>query len=586
MNNKELFIISKYVYNETYLQSQLDLAGANTSNMMDRMEKNKKYIRNQMIFNKVILVIYVSFLIFLPVSAYLNVQRAIGNGISITWVLFFGSIVNSVYFLVQVIYLLMVGMMVSTGLFSGDIFAYIATLPLNKKEINKIQIMTLFRTVDAQFIALLLIFPIFTAFFTKSVIITLVSLGISLLNTILAFNLLIIIGSKFSKLVKGSDSNSTKANILRVVFQILYIGIAGFAVLGIQWIMPGIEPLFYQPPSNLEKIAKINQWLSIIPYPISGGYLLTSFLIGIDQISVSLFVPIIIGLIFFALVDILLTRKSLKILNEVLISKNISKFANVKISILEDVSVSVVSPIRAFFNRDKNTIFREIQTTMFIVLPMIFPWMPYLLLLTSTGRSVFQNMDAVIGMGLLYSLAGVMMNILGLTSIESTGTTINQSLPIMPRDQFKARFLWAFAVITIGNLLPLIPLFNDSLFWKYCLLQLTIIFASLDFGVFALLFSIRLFGKLNNKYVLDTVQLKNKVARFVVLFTINAIIGIAILAGFIILLSTQNYSIVVLIMFSSELIIGIVLFLIFNKMFPKSKRKTQEKKIGAIKVES
>ena len=201
MKNKELFKISKYVYSESFLQSHLDMSGASVSSVKEKMEKNKKYIKNQVIFTKIIMVVYVSFLIFLPITGYLQIAKAINQGVSITWVLFLGGVINGGYFLFQFTYLLMFGMLSSTGLFTGNIFHWLSTLPIKRKDMNKIGIMTLFRVIDAQFIALMLIFPLATAIITKSVIITLISLGISTLNTIFSFNVLIILSKKFAKII-------------------------------------------------------------------------------------------------------------------------------------------------------------------------------------------------------------------------------------------------------------------------------------------------------------------------------------------------------------------------------------------------
>ena len=570
MKNKELYKISKYVYTESFLQSHLDMSGAGVSSVMEKMEKNKKYIKNQVIFTKIIMVLYVSFLIFLPITGYLQIQNAISEGVSITWILFLGGVVNGAYFLFQFAYLLMFGMFSSTGLFTGNIFDWLSTLPLKTKEMNKIGMMTLFRVIDAQFIALMLIFPLATAIFTKSIIITLISLGISTLNTIFSFNVLIILSKKFARVIKGAESNAKGSNLARILFLVGYLATTMFAVIGIQFLMPVINPLYYQVPPNLALFETLNQWISAVPFPLSGGYLLTSFLIGFNNIGFNQILPILVGLAIFAFIDYIMLKKSLKIMNDVIISRTDSKKQNFKVSTISDVSVTVVSPIKAFFQRDKSMILRDIQAIIFIIIPVILPWIPFFVMINpETG---FREIGVFGFMELIYCIMGATMNIMGLIMVEKSGATINASLPIIIRDQVKARLRWAFTIIPLGSLLPVIMYIGNPLFWDVLIIQISITFVGLLMGTFTLLLSIRLFGKMKSKYVLDEVHFKYKIAKNILIIVIDFILFVLITIGFVILLNSWNLGKFSLIIFPIELALASVLYFVYNKMFPKPKK--------------
>ncbi len=570
MKNIELYKISKYVYNESFLQSHLDMSGASVSSVMEKMEKNKKYIKTQVIFMKIIMVLYVSFLIFLPITGYLQIQNAISEGVPISWVLFLGGVVNGAYFLFQFAYLLMFGMFNSTGLFTGNIFHWLSTLPLKRKDMNKIGIMTLFRVIDAQFIALMLIFPLATAIFTKSIIITLISLGISTLNTIFSFNVLIILSKKFAGVIKGADSNAKGSNLARILFLVGYLSTTMFAVIGIQFLMPVINLLYYQVPPNLALFETLNQWISAVPFPLSGGYLLTSFLIGFNNIGFNQILPILVGLAIFALIDYIMLKKSLKIMNDVIISRTDSKKQNFKFSTISDVSVTVVSPIKAFIQRDKSMILRDIQAIIFIIIPVILPWIPFFVMINpATG---FREIGVFGFMGLIYCIMGATMNIMGLIMVEKSGATINASLPIIIRDQVKARLRWAFTIIPLGSLLPVIMYIGNPLFWDVLIIQISITFVGLLIGTFTLLLSIRLFGKMKSKYVLDEVHFKYKIAKNILIIVIDFILLVLITIGFVILLNSWNLGKFSLIIFPIELALALVLYFVYNKMFPKPKK--------------
>lgn len=570
MKSKELYKISNYVYNESFLQSHLDMSGANVSSVMEKMEKNKKYIKNQVIFTKIIMVLYVSFLIFLPITGYLQIQNAINEGVSITWVLFLGGAVNGAYFLFQFAYLLMFGMFSSTGLFTGNLFHWISTLPIKRKDMNKIGMMTLFRVIDAQFIALMLIFPLATAIITKSIIITLISLGLSTLNTIFSFNVLIILSKKFAGVIKGADSNAKGSNLARILFLVGYLATTMFAVIGIQFLPEVINSLYYQVPPNLALFETLNQWISLVPFPVSGGYLLTSFLIGLNNVGMNLILPILVGLAIFALIDYVMLKKSLKIMNDVIISRSDSKKQNFKVSTVSDVSVTVVSPIKAFFQRDKSMILRDIQAIIFIIIPVILPWIPFFIMIRpETG---FVEIEGFGVMELIYCVMGATMNILGLTMVEKSGATINASLPIIVRDQVKARLKWAFSIIPLGTLLPVVMYIGNSLFWDVFIIQISISFVGLLIGTFSLLLWIRLFGKMKKKYVLDEIHFRYKIAKNILIVVIDFILLVLFTIGFVILLNSWNLSTFSLIIFPIELVLAFILYFVYNKMFPKPKK--------------
>ena len=570
MKNKELYKISKYVYNESFLQSHLDMSGANVSSVMDKMEKNKRYIKTQVIFTKIIMVLYVSFLIFLPITGYLQIQNAISQGVPIEWVLFLGGVINGAYFLFQFAYLLMFGMFSSTGLFTGNIFDWLSTLPLKKKDMNKIGMMTLFRVIDAQFIALMLIFPLATAIISKSIVITLISLGISTLNTIFSFNVLIILSKKFAGVIKGAESNAKGSNLARILFLVGYLATTMFAVTGIQFLMPVINPLYFQAPTNIALFETLNQWISLIPFPLSGGYLLSSFLIGINNIEINLILPILVGLAIFALIDYYMLKKSLKIMNDVIISRSDSKKQNFKVSTIAEVSVTVVSPIKAFFQRDKSMILRDIQAIIFIIIPLILPWIPFFMMVRP-GEG-FVEVGGFGVMELIYCIMGSIMNILGLTMVEKSGATINASLPIIVRDQVKARLRWAYTIIPLGTLLPIVMYIGNPVIWDIIIIQISITLIGLLIGTFSLLLSIRLFGKMKNKYVLDEVQFRYKIAKNILIIVIDFILLVLITIGFVFIFISWNPIQFSLIIFPIELVLAVILYFVYNKMFPKPRK--------------
>ena len=175
-------------------------------------------------------------------------------------------------------------------------------------------------------------------------------------------------------------------------------------------------------------------------------------------------------------------------------------------------------------------------------------------------------------MELMYCIMGSSMNILGLTSVEKTGATINASLPIVVRDQVKARLKWAFILIPLGTLLPVIMYIGKPILWDILIIQISITIVGLLIGTFTLLLSIRLFGKMKNKYVLDEVQFRYKIAKNILIVAIDLAITVLITIGFVILVMSKNLVEFSLIIFPIELVLALSLYFVYNRMFPKPKK--------------
>lgn len=570
MNNKQLYQISKYSYNEAYLQSQLNMAGSNLNNILEKMDKNKNYLKTMNIMTKIIMVVYVSLLIFLPITVFLNINTTINLGFD-AWAYFLGSTSMSAYFLVQVLYMLMFGLFYITGLFSGDIFKWLSTLPVRKDEMGKICIWTFFRGVDAPLIALMLVFPIATIIVTQNLLVFGISIIISMLNTLFAFSLLIILGKKFTNLVKSADGNSKRNRIIQIAYYILYMIVTFVAVLGFQYGMPALEPLFSQEIANMDLIQTLNQIISWIPFPLSGGTLITGALIGFDKISMLSIFSSILGLIVFALFDIFLVKKATKVLIGIVYSKDTHKMEELKISTVKDVEVKIISPLQAYRSKDIQMAGRDFQALMMVLMPIILPIIGFFISPSMGDGDPVDQFTMLCTMFIIYGMMGSFMLTIGLLNLEGSGATITAALPIVPRDQAKGKLQMMFSVSLFSTIIPGIILLIQNPMEQWYLVYLAIIPIPLISITTIFLLKIRLFGKLKYKYALEEVHLEKKSAKlfgiggftFVMAMLTSIPIGVYLSEG-----SLQSF---LLILVAVEFVVGAVLYFLFNRMFPRAK---------------
>ena len=570
MNNKQLYQISKYSYNEAYLQSQLNMAGSNLTNILEKMEKNKNYLKTMNIMTKIIMVVYVSLLIFLPISVFLNIDTTIALGYD-DWAYFLGSTVMGAYFLVQVLYMLMFGLFYITGLFSGEVFKWLSTLPVRKDEMGKISMWTFFRGVDAPLIALMLVFPIATIIVTQNWFVFAGSIIISALNTLFAFSMLIILGKKFTNLVKSADGNSKKNQAIQITYYILYMIVTFVAVLGFQYILPAIEPLFSQETANMELIQTLNQNISWIPFPFSGGSLLTGALIGFDKVPLISLLSSLLGLVLFALLDIFLVKKATKVLINNVYSKEIQKNDEVKVSTINDVQLTVISPLKSYRSKDIQIAGRDFQALMMLIMPAFMPMVGYFIGLSMGEGDPVSQFTTFSTIFILYGMMGAFMLTIGLLNLESTGATITASLPILPRDQAKAKLQLMFVISLFSAILPGIIFTVENPLKNWYFLYLAMVPIPLLSIVLVFLLKIRFFGKLKYKYVLEEVHLEKKSRKMFSIAGIILVIGMLTSIPIGVYISEADMWIFLMILLSAELVAGTFLYYLFNKMFPRAK---------------
>jgi membrane protease YdiL (CAAX protease family) len=168
--------------------------------------------------------------------------------------------------------------------------------------------------------------------------------------------------------------------------------------------------------------------------------------------------------------------------------------------------------------------------------------------------------------------------------MEESGATILASLPIGPREQAKAK---VFLMLTIQTLSFLIaPLILALITGAWILLPLILATLPVSWASLLLIFElkVRLFGKMKYKYVLEEIYRKNKVLKWVLIVGVQ--IGV-IFIYFSIVITLILFSIylwvISLILLSMGIFNTLILWFVFNKMFPKPDEMADYKTGGALR---
>ena len=577
-NLLSLYKLSKSVYRESILYSQLESSGSNYAKLLEKIGRNPKVIFSQPKVMKFLTSFYIIFLTIIPVRALTSINSILYNNfpshtqIPQQWIVLIGSILNSSFLLLELFILIIFSIMMTWGLFSPEIYSWPQTLPLRKKDIEKLSLLTFIRGINVQLLFMILVLPLgisigifinITLYSPKTAFLLIfVSLIISIITSFFNLGVVVFISKKMSILMEEKEDNSKRSSIIKAIITLLYLISSMTLMYFIQIAIDKIPNFFTKVLLSSEQSLLFNDILSFIPFPFSGGYLIT-----ILATSHSLyFSPItilgsIIGLVLFTILTYILLKYSVSILLKTSRTKSSFKKEKEKENLQEtSVQVNVTSPLKAFIKRDLSIISRDLQLIMVFVMPIIIP---IFAIITDIEDNVLLNeygLTAAFISIIFYVALTTYMIITGITNIESGGETITSSIPIKTRDQIKSKLPYFFSTILLAYLIWNLFFINSELFPKMITFSLIYLPAIPLAGISGFFFKIFLFGKLKYKYVVEEIKTEHRLAKHFVSFLFILIV-LLIFMG----LSFLGYWALAI----GEIVFSVLLFFIFNYMFPK-----------------
>ncbi|MFX0012201.1 MAG: CPBP family intramembrane glutamic endopeptidase, partial [Candidatus Hermodarchaeota archaeon] len=329
-------------------------------------------------------------------------------------------------------------------------------------------------------------------------------------------------------------------------------------------------------------------FMAIIPFPFAPGFFMT-MVINPTSFSLSLWLPVSIGMILFALLTLFTYRKALKAMRTVTSSASLEiKYARPMKEIREnpiEVTIDVRTPIKAYMRKDLSTATRDIQTFMFIIMPFILPMVVLIALLftpTGFGGSFIEGFIVTWVLITMYQPMISMMLTSGFLNMEDTGASILSSLPIRTRDQAKAKLLLLGTIQTISFFLPLTLFIGNPDFLNYLMSFISYYPVILTLLISMFQMKVRFFGRMKYKFVVEELNPEKKITKWTVMIIAEYLIFFAFnIMGWIMLFFFGS-----VMMFLANFIGGVlalgVLLLSFNSMFPEVLEKRQTISIKEI----
>jgi len=570
LSNKELYRISKRVYREGILQSQLQSAGSDQARFLEKIDKDKMQ-RSPDIILKIMSAIYIAGLVAIPIISLVTIHSALSNGIDPSWVTFVGSLSVSGFLIMQPAVLLVFSFMFTWGLMSGGPYKWIHTLPLGKKDIEMIGFFTFLRSINIQLISMSLVLPagivvsIVLVLGSEISVLSLVlliatSLFLSIINLVFNLSLLVIISRKMAIIMGDQEINSRKTNIIRIVSMILYMLISMGAMYLIQIAIAKIPDFYVLQSWSTGTTNIFNIILSIIPFPFAGGYLLTILAMDFSNAMGVLLGSSILGIILFVFLTYFLYKKALSTLRKIT-STELKKYSKDKKKVfVTDITIKTNGPTIAFLRRDFAIITREMSSIMIIIMPFMIPLYMLFIPLEEQQFIGSAGLSIIMIMALFYVSMVSFMLVISLTNIESGGSTITASLPISVRDQVKSKLPHFLITMPLALIVAMFTKIGSSQFTTMISFTLAFLPAIPIVGIASLFFKAFLFGKMKHKIILEEIKNENKVMKHV----LAGVFTFVLMTAFI-FVSAYGF----LYLGITEVVAAILLYIAYNIMFPK-----------------
>ncbi len=565
---RSFYSLAKYPTHEIILEGQLASAGAHQAKFIEKLKKNKKYIKHQALALKGVFSFLFLFLPLLPLITYFQMQESLSSGsYSIDSIILVSSVVFIIYFGMIFMYMLMFGMITTGSFMSGNAFKWLQTLPFSKKNLKKIGFMTLFRNLDIPIIILTAGFPTIMLIITQNIVIFLISLAVNIVNIILSFSILILIGEKMSFLFSESKVGSKRAGLVRTITMLGYFIVMFGTSFIFSWGINAVDTLFNTFTSTEPSFVLII-FLSLIPFLVA-----PAFFVSLGSIQFQADPILILTTITGFALSIVLAWALFKIAQQALQSAISTEVKTEKKVEKKEIQFEIKadSPIKAYIRKDLVSSTRDIQSFMFIFFPIFYPLIMILSMMaifnefTITPEAILIVWSIIL---LIYMFIPIML-IVGFLNIEESGSSTLASLPLIPRDQAKAKILLMFSIQGVSLILTSIVL--TILMESFFVLMLLLITMPIAWTLLLFMFvlKIKFFGQMKYKYILEELHKENKIIKWIVMILSEIGLYMVILITGIVLIFIFDITLALIVLGIIGLLSFALMLFIFNRMFPK-----------------
>lgn len=537
-SKSNLFTLAKYINQEFLIEELLRVKELAADTYFSKYANKKRVFKIKVLVTKIFYSIIFGILPVVPLMTYFGISGEFNpDGLPISVLIYGGSILFIFFFILQFLNILFMGMTEVSVIMSNNLFLWLETLPISSKKLSRLKLISIFRNFDIPIIVIIFTFPIVMFIGTLNSIFFFVGLGISVLNIIFSFSVLIIFGERINRILDINLINSRKTMIIRLINIFGYVIVFFGSLIFVQWAISSI-PYFFRFHMVQRHPEILNLILCTIPYPFSSSYLI-SFITTTNQIHFHYWIGMFCGLGLFIIFTRSVFKVALKGLDRITSSRGetLKKYKRLKL-IEKKIRIKIRRPVLAHFIKDLSITSRNIKVFLSAITPIIISFV-----FTYTFNFTVLQDQTPLDTGFFYNWVVILatqpiicgMLIYNLINLEGSRESILMALPIKPKNQAKAKLLYFTIIQTISVISPYLIYIYDPRFME--LLQyvsFSLVFAWIVlFSMFEMY--IYLFGRKKNRFVLDPVRPENKTLKWAFIYIFEYIFYVIMVSTGIIL---------------------------------------------------
>ena len=432
--SKGVWPISKVLLDEDFFRAQLESAGPQREQILERYQENIQSAKQMQMFAIGFMTVFIAVMAIVPITSMLNLVSTDLNAGNVNDVLFANSVSVAMYYVMSFLLLLIFGVMFMANLMKGEIFQLLSTLPLAERNLRRVVVYILMRLYAPPFLVILLAFPVGGFIITRSIPFLLTSLLVNAVYLALISYLLVVLSDIISRKV-FSSSTTKSATILRIVVMSSYMLAMMFLYLTLLVLNHLVQDLYDAERLTGGTGDLINTGFALIPFPFGGAYLSSLSLVSPDLVPTTLYAAVGASMLALLAITYGLSRVGNRILVRVAKGMSIVSTGGAQRTQVADLGVSTSRPVAAFIRNSLMVTTRDMGSLVYLIMPVIFP---LIMVFTRVEGGLEDWFDPLVGYFMYLGVTPFLMNMALSTSDANLGGIL-ASLPFRTMDQLRSK---------------------------------------------------------------------------------------------------------------------------------------------------
>ncbi|NOQ54529.1 MAG: hypothetical protein GQ558_07995 [Thermoplasmata archaeon] len=517
-----LWAMSMILWDEELFRSQLEAAGPQREQILERYAKSISSARTMQYMLVGIMCFMLAFMAAIPLAGLLNIITMDIDGTTVNDALFATGMAIGLYQTMSLVIMLVFGLLFLAQLMKGDIFHLLASLPMDQKGNQRVVLYMLFRMYGAPFIVMLLAFPVGGFLLTWSVTFLVVSILVNALLLVFIAFALVLVSDALARRV--FSANATRgATVLRIAVMGSYIVIMMSVSLALTYMIRIVSDLYVTQRLAGGDGDLINAVMSIIPFPFSGGYLVALSVIPSGEVAPMIYVTTAIGLGILALMTYGVRRVGLRVLERVAKGQEMPGVGPGHVASVGDIKIATRKPISAFMRNSILVSSRDMGSLVYLIMPIMLPFIMIVSLMSDSEIGMF---DPVVPYLFYLGTTPFLIN-MALSTADAQIGGILSAIPFRMMDLFRSKWNNIVILMAIPLFVIIILLYNQVpesthfVILMISILPMMLVLASLYLMSYSLAF-----GTMNGKHTFFMSRIDNKLLKYIGIIALQYIVVI------------------------------------------------------------